>query len=82
MLPPEKRLFKDYYKYSSKNDLDDFQVIGCMRHTLAHNDFSFKLSHLTFNDQEYGILQIPYPEFTTLTNKLFALYNNLKANSN
>jgi|GEM_PF-4921593 len=82
MPPCEKHLLRDYYKYSSKSGLDDFFIIGCMRHALAHNDFSFELNHLKFNGQKYGTLEIPYHEFTSLTNKMFVLYNNLKANSN
>jgi len=77
--PSENHLLKDYYnKYSSKSDLNDFQLIGCMRHALAHNDFSFELSHLEFKTEKYGTLQIPYPEFTSLTNKIFSIFNNLK----
>lgn len=81
MTPYEKHLLKDFYKISSKNDLNDFEVIGCMRHGLAHNDFSFELNYLTFNGGKYGTLQFPYPEVGSLTNKLFDVYNNLKANS-
>lgn len=82
MPPSEKHLLQDYYKYSTENNLDDFKLIGCMRVAMAHNDFSFELNYLTFNGGKWGTLQIPYFELTSLTNKLFALFNNLKANSN
>ncbi len=78
----ENNLLKDFYKFSTKKTLNDFELIGCMRHALAHSDFSFELDFLTFKSDKFGTLQIPYSNVTSLTNTMFIIFNKLKENLN
>ena len=80
--PAENNLLKDFYRFSSKTIDNDFELIGCMRHSLAHSDFGFELDYLTFESAKFGTLKIPYAYVTALANTMFSIYNKLKANLN
>ena len=71
-----QNVLQNYYKYhSGKNNIIDNVIINCMRHALAHDRFTFTLEFVKFETDKYGRLEIPYYEFSSLTNKMLFIYN-------
>ncbi len=74
-----EKLLVDFYDFyipnpNSSKTINDKTLIACVRHALAHNNFSLNIDYLEFwND--YGNFKISIEMVTKFQNTLFRIYN-------